>query len=88
MNIVVAVARALAACMLGACCLVAGAGAGTVELTQAHATISVDGATSERAVVLPYHWDRLHATRAAERTRILRDPVSYTHLTLPTILLV
>ena len=76
MNLAVMLARVLAACMLGACCLGAGAWAATVELTQAQATISVDGTTVEREVVLPYHWDRLHATHAGDGVFDLRFAMS------------
>lgn len=40
--------------------LAAGAGAATLELREANATITVNGATTQAAVTLPYNWDRLH----------------------------
>jgi signal transduction histidine kinase len=43
-----------------------GAGAETVELTQARATITVDGAATVKSVQLPYHLDRAHGTRPAQ----------------------
>ena len=44
------------------------AGAATIELTQARATISVAGATTLTQVVLPYHLDREQGTRPAQAT--------------------
>ena len=41
------------------------AGAATIELTDARATITVDGVTTVRDVVLPFHLDRETGTRAA-----------------------
>lgn len=41
------------------------AGAATIELTQARATITVDGATTVTQVALPYHLDREQGTRPA-----------------------
>ena len=32
----------------------------TLELREAHASVTVEGQRLERDVVLPYHWDRLH----------------------------
>jgi signal transduction histidine kinase len=52
-----------------ACALLAmAAGAVTTELTQARATITVDGSTTVTQVVLPYHLDREQGTRAAQAT--------------------
>ena len=52
-----------------ACALLAmAAGAVTTELTQARATITVDGSTAVRQVALPYHLDREQGTRAASAT--------------------
>jgi signal transduction histidine kinase len=52
-----------------ACALLAmAAGAVTTELTQARATITVDGSTTVTQVVLPYHLDREPGTRAAQAT--------------------
>jgi hypothetical protein len=42
------------------------AGAVTTELTQARATITVDGKTTVAQVVLPYHLDREQGTRPAQ----------------------
>ena len=36
------------------------AGAATLALREAHATITVNGVTTQAAVTLPYNWDRLH----------------------------
>ncbi len=54
----------------GACAFIAmAAGAVTTELTQASATITVEGAsTTVTQVVLPYHLDREQGTRAAVAT--------------------
>jgi signal transduction histidine kinase len=50
-----------------ACALLAiAAGAATTELTDARATITVDGATTVTQVVLPYHLDREQGTRDAQ----------------------
>lgn len=54
---------------LGACAgLAFAAGAATIELTQARATISSAGSTTVTQVVLPYHLDREQRTRPAEAT--------------------
>ena len=42
------------------------ASAATIELTQARATISVEGRTTQTQVVLPYHLDREQGTRPAQ----------------------
>src|SRR5215208_5451742 len=50
-----------------ACAFVAiAAGGATIELTDARATITVDGSTTESEVVLPYHLDREQGTRPAQ----------------------
>src|SRR6185369_462301 len=56
--------------MAAAACafLAIAAGAATTELTQARASITVDGATTVTQVVLPYHLDREQGTRAAQAT--------------------
>ena len=41
-------------------CLAWQAQAGLMELNTAQATVTVDGQTTQQAVSLPYHWDRLH----------------------------
>ena len=50
------------------------AGAVTTELTQARATITVDGATTVAQVALPYHLDREQGTRPAQATFELTFP--------------
>ena len=62
--------RALRNLALGACAALAlAAGAATIELTEARATISVAGGpTTVTQVVLPYHLDREQGTRPAEAT--------------------
>ena len=46
--------------------LAAGAGADTLELTQAHATVTVNGITTAQAIQLPYHWDRYNRGERGE----------------------
>jgi signal transduction histidine kinase len=58
--------RLLAAAICALCAMAAGAV--TTELTQARATITVDGSTTVTQVVLPYHLDREQGTRAAQAT--------------------
>jgi signal transduction histidine kinase len=61
--------RTLRNLALGACAALAfAAGAATIELTQARATISSAGSTTVTQVVLPYHLDREQRTRPAEAT--------------------
>src|SRR5215208_3257798 len=50
------------------------AGATTIELTDARATITVDGAATVRQVVLPYHLDREQGTRPAQAIFELHFP--------------
>ena len=63
------------ACFLGLF-VVAEVKAETLELTQAQATIMVDGSVEQRDVVLPYHWDRLHHAHAGEAVFELRFPLA------------
>ncbi len=44
------------------------AGAATIELRQANATITVNGVTTQTAVTLPYNWDRLHRGQPGNAT--------------------
>jgi len=69
---------AAAACAL----LATAAAAATIELTQARATITVDGTTTVSNVVLPYHLDREQGTRPAQATFEVRfgSPQDRTHL--------
>lgn len=46
--------------------LATGAGADTLELTQAHATVTVNGITTAQAIQLPYHWDRYNRGERGE----------------------
>jgi signal transduction histidine kinase len=60
-----------------ACAFVAiTAGAATIELTDARATITVDGSTTVTQVVLPYHLDREQGTRPAQAIFELHFPAS------------
>jgi signal transduction histidine kinase len=52
------------------------AGAATTELTEARAAITVDGATTVKQVVLPYHLDREQGTRPAQAILEMRFPAS------------
>ncbi|MEO7127848.1 MAG: histidine kinase, partial [Rhodoferax sp.] len=45
-----------------------GAGAATIELRHANATITVNGVTTHEAVTLPYNWDRLHRGQPGSAT--------------------
>jgi signal transduction histidine kinase len=56
--------RLLAAAICALCAMAAGAV--TTELTQARATITVNGSTTVTQVVLPYHLDREQGTRPAQ----------------------
>ena len=58
------------ACFLGMF-LGADARAATLELSQAQATVTVNGATTLNLVKLPYHWDRLHPGQPGTATFVL-----------------
>jgi hypothetical protein len=51
------------------------ASATTVQITQAQATTTVSGSTVAGTVTLPYHWDRMQASRSGRATFELAFPM-------------